>query len=93
MTSPIRENRPGDYTRNYVPTYADVGDWNVLEKMFNELEAQNPDSKDMLEKWLDDQSELLACVAEEHSRRHIEMTCATDNEECEKRYIHMITEI
>src|SRR6185436_1938093 len=46
-----------------------------------------------LEKWLHDWGELSAALDEEASRRHIAMTCHTDDLEAEKAYLHFVEQI
>ncbi len=93
MPSPIQVTRPGDYPRRYVPAEAELADWPTLERLLSELEARPLESPAALSRWMEDCDELYACLGEESARRHIEMTCATDDPEAEARHLHMINEI
>src|SRR5687768_10175682 len=59
----------------------DAGDWSQLVPFFDRLEARAPlcDTVEDLEAWLFDWSELGSVVGEEYARRHIAMTCHTDD--------------
>ena len=84
---------PREYPRRFVPEDADLGDWSQIEPLFDALDARPIDTRDQLEGWLDDWSELIACIHEEGSVRHIRMTIDTVNEDYENAYLHFISEI
>src|SRR5262245_39912097 len=81
--------------RQFVPEKIDLGDWSQLEGLFPQAETMLADCKSAkeLEQWLMKWSELRAALDEEASRRHIAMTCHTDNEEAEKAYLHFVENI
>ncbi len=81
--------------RKFVPQGIDLGDWAQLEPLFDLLEkrAASVASAQELERWALDGSELMAAIGEEGSRRHILMTCQTDDAEREKRFLHFIENI
>lgn len=82
-----------DFPRRFVPESCDLGDWPQLETLFDSLLSRPAASAGDLEAWLLDISELGSCLAEERARRYIAMTCNTEDEEIEKRYMHFIEEI
>lgn len=90
---PVQVKRPGEFKRSFVPVDIDLGDWSQIEPLFDNLLARELDSPETHEAWLLDASELSACLGEEGSRRHIAMTCHTDDEELEQRYLQFVTEI
>jgi len=84
---------PREYPRRFVPQKCDLADWSELEPLFGELERRPLNSKESLEEWLLDQSELMAALHEEGSIRYIRMTCQTDDPDYEKAYLHFVEEI
>ncbi|MDP8238049.1 MAG: M3 family oligoendopeptidase [Candidatus Hatepunaea meridiana] len=88
LTRPSKE-----FPRNFVPDDLDLSKWENLEPLFKNLLDRKLDSKEALEQWLLDSSELSAVVSEEVSRRYIAKDCATDNPELEKAFLHFVTDI
>jgi oligoendopeptidase F len=86
---------PAHRARRFVPTQIDLGNWEQIAPMFEQLERRAPECKsgEQLERWLLDWSELSAALDEEASKRYIAMTCHTDNEEAEKAYLHFVENI
>ena len=84
---------PREYPRRFVPDDTDLGDWSQIEPLFDQLDARPIDTRDQLEMWLTDWSELIACIHEEGSVRHIRMTIDTNNQDFENAYLHFISEI
>lgn len=81
--------------RRFVPAHADLGDWNQVAPLFDQLEARAPGCKTVpqFEQWILDGGELSAALDEEGSKRYIAMTCHTDNSEAEKAYLQFIEHI
>jgi oligoendopeptidase F len=79
--------------RNYLPENLTVIDWNVLEPYFKELLGRELHSKEELEKWLHDMSELEAAINEDFCWRQIKMTCDTTNKDLEQSFNFFCTEI
>jgi oligoendopeptidase F len=75
----------------WVPKNLSFDDWKQLDPLFDELE-KNANTKD-LRAWLQDWSELESAWNEESSRRYVAMTCDTESEEKEKKYLHLETVI
>jgi len=82
-----------EFPRSFVPADADLGDWDQLEPLFQQLVERELGSAEELEQWLLDESELLACFSEERSERYIAMTCDTADEDKEKAYLHYLENI
>ena len=72
--------------RHFVPANFVVTDWQSLEPFFNDLLERNIDTREKLEQWLLDQSELEAVVSEDASWRQIKMTCDTENKALEEAF-------
>jgi oligoendopeptidase F len=81
--------------RRFVPADINLGEWNQIARWFDTLEARAPQCQTAaeLERWLLDWSELSAALDEEGARRHIAMTCHTDDAEAEKSYLHFVEQI
>ena len=88
----IRRPSP-EFPRKYVPEQVDFAEWQKLEPLFQELVDRPLASVEAVESWLLDSSELGAVVDEESSRRYIAMTCATDDPEAERAYLHFVEAI
>jgi len=84
---------PREYPRRFVPANIDLGNWAQIQPLFNQLEQRPTKTKEELERWLLDQSELAATIAEEGAVRYIRMTCQTDDPEREKAYLHFVENI
>lgn len=81
------------FPRNFVPADGDLGNWDDIEPLLITLLDREIGSPDELEKWLLDESELMACFSEERSERYIAMTCDTADTEKEQAYLHFLENI
>ncbi len=79
--------------RHFLPEDFVVTDWNGLEPWFKDLEERKLDSREALEKWLLDMSELEAVVSEDSCWRQIRMTCDTENKQLEEAFAYFCLEI
>src|SRR5437899_1404421 len=81
--------------RQFVPSGADLGNWDAIAPLFDRLEARAPQCKSTaeFERWLLDWSELSAALDQESSCRYIAMTCHTDNEEAKRAYLHFVENV
>jgi oligoendopeptidase F len=79
--------------RSYLPGDFKVKDWEGLEPYFKELLDRPLSTKEELEAWLKDLSELEAVVSEDAAWRQIRMTCDTENKELETAFTFFVTEI
>jgi oligoendopeptidase F len=68
-------------------------DWQSIEPFFKELLDRNISSKEELEQWLNDMSELEAVVSEDACWRQIKMTCDTENKSLEEAFNFFFLEI
>jgi oligoendopeptidase F len=86
---------PAHKPRRFVPRAINLGDWNNIAPLFDQLErrAAACASAADLEPWLLDWSELNAAIDEESAKRYIAMTCHTDDAEAEKAYLHFIEHV
>ncbi|HSU49606.1 MAG TPA: M3 family oligoendopeptidase [Segetibacter sp.] len=79
--------------RNYVPVDFAITDWNSLEPYFKELSERPINSKEELEKWMKDMSELEAVVSEDACWRQIRMTCDTTDQKLTEAFTFFCMEI
>jgi oligoendopeptidase F len=79
--------------RHYLPESFMVSDWNGLEPYFKELEERRIETREELETWLKDMSELEAAISEEICWRQIRMTCDTENKELEEAFNYFMLEV
>jgi len=84
---------PRKKTRGFIHEDFKVTEWNEIEPFFNDLLNRKISSKEELEKWFLDRSELEAILSEDMAWRYIRMTCDTENEELRKKYIFFVEEI
>jgi oligoendopeptidase F len=81
------------FPRTFVPLDADLGNWSQIEPLFKRLLEREIGSPAVLERWLLDHSELMACISEERSERYIAMTCDTRDKDKEQAYLHFLENI
>lgn len=81
------------FPRRFVGADADMGRWEEIEKIGQQLLDHQPDSPQALERWLEDRSESSAAVWEERNRRYIAMTSQTDDPERERAFLTFVQEI
>lgn len=79
--------------RHFLPESFVLTDWVGLEPYFADLEQRKLDSRENLEKWLHDISELEAVVSEDSCWRQIRMTCDTENKQLEEAFTYFCMEI
>ena len=81
--------------REFVPANLDLGNWEAIAAVFDELENRVAacTSSTELEGWLLDVNELSAALDEEGSKRYIAMTCHTSVEEAKKAYLDFVENI
>jgi oligoendopeptidase F len=82
-----------EFPRRFVAADADFGTWSTAEPYFKELAERQIASLEQLERWLFDASELEACFDEEGTRRYTAMTCQTDDEQRQQRYLDFIEHV
>ncbi len=79
--------------RNYMPADFIVTDWSILEPYFKELVERPIESRESLEKWMKDMSEVEAVVSEDACWRQIKMTCDTTDKALEESFNFFYMEI
>jgi len=79
--------------RHFVPAEFKVATWETLEPYFKDLLDRNIGSKEDLEQWLKDTSELEAVVSEDACWRQIKMTCDTTDKSLEEAFTYFCMEI
>ena len=79
--------------RHFVPKDLVVDKWETIEPYFKELLNREIHSKEELEKWLKDMSELEAVINEDASWRQIKMTCNTEDKSLEEAFNFFCLEI
>ena len=79
--------------RKYIPANFILSDWESIESFFKELLERNIGSKEELERWLVDMSEVEAVVNEDACWRQIKMTCDTENKSLEEAFNFFCLEI
>ncbi len=84
---------PQEFPRRFVPANVDLGEWDQIKPMLDELERRPIKTAQELEQWLLDSSELSAAIFEEAAVRRIRMTCDTTNEEYRKAFFHFVENI
>lgn len=79
--------------RKFLPAEFAVTDWKTLEPFLKDLADRTINSKEDLENWLLDSSELEAVISEDACWRQIKMTCDTTNKELEEAFNYFFLEI
>jgi len=79
--------------RHFIPADFAVTDWQSIEPFFKALLDKDISSKEQLEEWLVQMSEVEAVVSEDACWRQIKMTCDTTNPSLEASFNFFCTEI
>ena len=79
--------------RYFLPKDFTVTTWEKLEPFFMDLLERKLNSKEDLEQWLKDISELEAILSEDGCWRQIKMTCDTENKVLEEAFTFFMMEI
>ena len=79
--------------RHFLPKDFTVTTWENLEPFFIDLLERELRSRQDLEQWLKDISELEAVLSEDGCWRQIKMTCDTENKELEAAFTFFMMEI
>jgi len=79
--------------RHFLPKDFTVTTWDKLEPFFIDLLERKINSKEYLEQWLKDISELEAALSEDGCWRQIRMTCDTESKELENAFTFFVMEI
>ena len=79
--------------RHFIPEDFKLTTWEAVEPYFKELLDRKIDSREDLEQWLHDTSELEAVVSEDACWRQIRMTCDTTDKALEDAFTFFCMEI
>eukprot|EP00611_Tribonema_gayanum_P028679 TRINITY_DN7452_c0_g1_i3.p1 TRINITY_DN7452_c0_g1~~TRINITY_DN7452_c0_g1_i3.p1 ORF type:complete len:283 (+),score=1.27 TRINITY_DN7452_c0_g1_i3:34-882(+) len=79
--------------RRFVPKDFVVTTWELLEPFFKDLLDRSIESKENLEQWLKDMSEIEAVISEDACWRQIRMTCDTTDPKLEEAFTYFCMEI
>lgn len=79
--------------RSFLPEDFKMTTWDTLQPYFDKLIATEINSKEELESWLRNISELEAVISEDACWRQINMTCDTTNKEYEDAFTYFCMEI
>lgn len=76
-----------------MPADLDATQWSAIEPLLDALRNRPVNSREELERWLEDRSELEAACAEAESNLYIDMTCDTESEDKQRAYREYIETI
>ncbi len=79
--------------RSFVPADFKVTTWELLEPFFKNLAERTLNSREDLEQWMKDMSEVEAVVSEDACWRQIKMTCDTTDTALEEAFTYFCMEI
>src|ERR1700733_13988413 len=79
--------------RHFIPNDFILTDWEHLEPYFKNLLEREIRSREDLERWMKDSSELEAVVSEDACWRQIKMTCDTENKSLEDAFTFFVMQI
>lgn len=79
--------------RHFLPADFKITTWDALQPYFEDLQNRSLDTKQQLEDWLKDMSELEAVISEDASWRQINMTCDTTSKDFEEAFNYFCLEI
>jgi oligoendopeptidase F len=79
--------------RKFLPDKLKITSWESVEPFYTQLLNRELRSKEELEDWLKDRSELEAVVSEDLAWRYVKMTCDTTNKELEQAYLYFVSDI
>jgi oligoendopeptidase F len=79
--------------RTFLPADFTLKTWEDVQPYFAELHQANIDTKEALEQWLKNYSELEAVISEDSCWRQIKMTCDNENKSLEEAFQYFCLEI
>jgi oligoendopeptidase F len=81
------------HPRRFVPRDLEPSNVSELERLYQQLLNRDIDTPEKLTAWLADFSELSAVVDEYGSRKYIDKSCHTDDEEMTRRFLQFVEEV
>jgi oligoendopeptidase F len=82
-----------EFPRRFVAGPDILDSWDKIEPYFDRLGERAIDTVDALVRWLEDYSELVACIDEVGTDRHVKMTCQTDDAQRKAAYLDYVENI
>lgn len=79
--------------RHFLPADFTLTTWDALEPYLKNLQAREINSKQDLERWMRDSSEIEAVISEDACWRQIKMTCDTTDKNLEDAFTYFCMEI
>lgn len=79
--------------RSFLPEDYQLTDWASLEPYLEDLKNRKLDSKEALEQWMKDMSEVEAVIGEDAAWRQIKMTLDTTDKAAEEAFTYFCMEI
>lgn len=79
--------------RNFLPENYILTDWQSLEPYLENLKSRKLESKEALEQWMKDMSEVEAVIGEDAAWRQIKMTLDTTDKAVEEAFTYFCMEI
>lgn len=79
--------------RKFVPEDLTITSWDSVREYFDKLIDRKIETRDALQEWFRDRSELESVIAEDFAWRYIKMTCYTENEGYRKSYQDFVENI
>jgi oligoendopeptidase F len=88
-------NKPwlAPFPRRFVAEGLSVEKWEDIEPYYEQLDSRSVETKNELETWLIDFSELKSVADEFVTRRYIAMTCQTDDDARKEAYLYCVREM
>jgi oligoendopeptidase F len=80
-------------TTDFVPQILDGTKWENIEPLMTALLERDVNSKEDLEQWLLDRSDLEAAIGESGANTYIDMTCDTESDEKQGNYTSFISNV
>jgi oligoendopeptidase F len=84
---------PQKFARQWLPEGTELKTWEQIEPWFQLLLDRPLHSPAELEEWLRDVGELNGAVSQEREKRHVAMTCQTDDPDREAAYLAFVRDI
>jgi oligoendopeptidase F len=81
------------FPRQFVHQGEVLDEWSKIEPYFDDLRDRALTTANELERWLLDYGELIACIEEVGTDRHVKMTCQTDDAERKAAFLDFIENI
>ena len=81
------------YPRQFLPADFTASSFEAIEKIYKGLLERDLSTKDLLEQWCRDWSEVDSVIAEESSRRYVKNTCFTEDPDVKARFMEWLKDI